>query len=81
MPEPCHTSEAWGLVCGGWMLARAALAACRLLAEGEGNRPFLEAKLNACQFFAEHHLARVSWLTNAITNGASSALAFDDDQW
>ena len=73
--------EAWGLVCGGWMLARCALTAERLLADGLSDRRFLEAKLAVGLFYAEHRLARVPALASAIVNGASPVLAFDDSQW
>jgi alkylation response protein AidB-like acyl-CoA dehydrogenase len=73
--------EAWGLVCGGWMLAHCALAAERLLADGHSDRRFLEGKLAGCLFYAEHLLVRVPPLAGAIVNGALPVLAFDDNQW
>jgi 3-(methylsulfanyl)propanoyl-CoA dehydrogenase len=60
-------------------MARALLAAERLLAAGEGDAAFLTAKLQTARFYAEHILSRASAQRDAIIEGAASvtALALD----
>ncbi len=67
-----------GIVAGGWMLARAALAAQADLAQGGGNAPFLEAKLISARIFAEHELVRAGGLLASIRSGSKSLLAYDE---
>jgi 3-(methylsulfanyl)propanoyl-CoA dehydrogenase len=58
-----------GIVIGGWLMAKAALAAKRQLDRNEGERGFLEAKLATARFFAEQELAAASSLLLAILGG------------
>jgi len=60
----------FGLVTGGWLMAKAALAAQRRRAsEADGDAAFLAAKLATARFFAEHELATAAALTPAILGG------------
>src|SRR4029077_17742764 len=43
----------WGLVAGGWQLARGAQVAARLLAEGKGDATFYRGKIATARFYAE----------------------------
>jgi butyryl-CoA dehydrogenase len=70
-----------GVVLGGWQLARAALAARRLLDAGEGDAAFLGAKIGTARFFADHILAQAAALRHSIASGAAGALALDDMQF
>ena len=70
-----------GVVLGGWQLARAALAARRLLDAGEGDAAFLGAKIGTARFFADHILAQAAALRHSIVSGAAGALALDDVQF
>jgi alkylation response protein AidB-like acyl-CoA dehydrogenase len=72
--------ELFGVVAGGWQMARAALAARRRLAAGDGDAPFLAAKLLTARFYADHVLCRARGLCHAVVHGADAALAIDDDQ-
>jgi alkylation response protein AidB-like acyl-CoA dehydrogenase len=72
--------ELFGVVAGGWQMARAALAARRRLASGDGDAPFLAAKLLTARFYADHVLCRALGLCHAVVHGAGAALAIDDDQ-
>jgi alkylation response protein AidB-like acyl-CoA dehydrogenase len=72
--------ELFGVVAGGWQLARAALAARRGLASGNGDMAFLQAKLLTARFYADHVLPRSSGLCHAVVQGADAALTIDDDQ-
>ncbi len=56
-----------GIVCGGWQMARAALAAQQELAAGkEGDAAFLKAKITTARFFADHLLAQAPGLARTI---------------
>jgi butyryl-CoA dehydrogenase len=70
-----------GVVLGGWQLARAALAARRLLDAGEGDATFLSAKIGTARFFADHILSQAAALRHAIVSGAAGALALEDVQF
>jgi alkylation response protein AidB-like acyl-CoA dehydrogenase len=67
----------FGTVAGGWMMARAALAAQAKLTQPNADRDFLEAKLATARFFAEHELPRAIPLAREVTRGAASVLALD----
>ena len=58
--------EQWGLVLGGWVLARQALAAVHRADTDE----FYLAKLTTASFYAEHLLPRVAGLSSAVSAGA-----------
>ncbi len=70
-----------GVVLGGWQLARAALAARRLLDAREGDAAFLSAKIGTARFFADHILSQAAALRHAIVSGAAGALALEDVQF
>jgi alkylation response protein AidB-like acyl-CoA dehydrogenase len=65
-----------GAVLGGWLMARAALAAERRLAARQGDAGFNQAKLMTARFYAEHVLAAAPALLPAISGGAT-VMAFD----
>ncbi|MGA8549585.1 MAG: acyl-CoA dehydrogenase, partial [Stellaceae bacterium] len=67
-----------GLVCGGWLMARQALAANRRLSRGNGDPNFLRAKIATARFYAEHFLALAPGQLPAILGGAG-VLSFDPD--
>ena len=68
-----------GNLMAGWQMARALLAAERLLASGEGDAAFLAAKVATARFYAEHLLSKAPGQRDAIVDGAASvtALALD----
>jgi 3-(methylthio)propanoyl-CoA dehydrogenase len=70
--------EMMGLVSGGWMLARGAIEARRQLADGSGDRAFLEGKLVTAQFFAETHLSKAPALLDPIIGGGALVMALDE---
>jgi hypothetical protein len=60
-----------GLVAGGWLLARSAVIATRLRAEGETDtHAFLDAKVATARFFVTQLLPGAAALLPAITSGA-----------
>lgn len=70
--------ELFGIVTGGWQLARSAQVAQRQLAEGRGDAAFYRAKLRTAQFYAGHLLTRAPGLAQAIVDGGDAALAMED---
>ncbi len=66
-----------GVVTGGWLMARAALAARRRLQAGEGDAAFCKAKLATAEFFASHDLIDAPALLRTMREGSESVLALD----
>jgi alkylation response protein AidB-like acyl-CoA dehydrogenase len=64
-----------GNVMAGWQMARALLAAERLLAAGDGDAAFLQAKIATARFYAEHLLSKAPGQRDAIVEGAESVTA------
>jgi hypothetical protein len=64
-----------GNLVAGWQMARALLAAERLLGAGEGDAGFLAAKVATARFYAEHLLSRAPGQRDAIVEGAASVTA------
>jgi alkylation response protein AidB-like acyl-CoA dehydrogenase len=67
-----------GIVCGGWMMARAALVAARQLEAGEGDAAFLRGKLLTARFYADHILPQAMALSMIAMRGADSVLAVEE---
>jgi hypothetical protein len=70
-----------GIVAGGWQMARAALAAQRLLSSQQGDKSFLQAKVVTAQFFAEQVLVQAPGLRDTVVKGASGVMALSEDQF
>jgi len=70
--------ELFGIVTGGWLLAKGALAAHRALGKGADKQEFLHARIMTARFFAEHRLARAPGLVSAVAAGPS-VIAFDPE--
>ncbi len=66
-----------GIVSGGWMMARAALAAQKKITAGDTD-PFYPAKLVTAQFYAEHVLVAAQGLAAEVIAGGASTLALDE---
>jgi len=74
--------ELFGLVAGGWMMARTALAARDAMAKGaNGDSRFLVAKLVTARHYADHRLTRAPGLLSAIEAGGATVMALDEDQF
>jgi len=71
-----------GLVAGGWLTARSALAAHAALAAGAGGEArYLEAKLVTARHYGDHLLAQAPGLLAAVEAGGSAVMALDEDQF
>ena len=73
--------ELLGRVCGGWQMARAALAARQCLDRGEGAVRFMRAKIITARFYADQVLSAAPGLAHAACEGAEAALTLEDDQF
>jgi acyl-CoA dehydrogenase len=69
-----------GYVCGGWQMARAALAARVRLNAGE-DEDFCRAKIATARFYAEQILPKANTLLTTVRSGASTALALEEEQF
>ena len=70
-----------GVVCGGWQMARAALAAQKRLAAKEGDAAFYQAKIATARFYADHVLAQAPGLRNTVVRGAAGVMALSEEQF
>jgi alkylation response protein AidB-like acyl-CoA dehydrogenase len=69
----------FGTVAGGWLMARAALAAEKLRAAGEGDPQYLRAKMVSARFFADNYLSRTRGLHEAFVRGGSALRRLDPE--
>jgi 3-(methylthio)propanoyl-CoA dehydrogenase len=68
----------FGLVIGGWLLARSALAASRLLHNAAGaDAVFLQEKIGTARFYTEQLLPQAAGLLPAVTAGAGPLFNVD----
>jgi alkylation response protein AidB-like acyl-CoA dehydrogenase len=70
----------FGLVAGGWIMIRNAIAATAHLELGEGDEKFLYAKKTTARFYAEHMLVQAPSLVWPATQPAAT-LALAEDQF
>ena len=72
----------FGIVVGGWLMARQALAARRLLPSATGNRTaFLETKALTARFYCAQLLPQAGGLLPAVTAGSSDLLELTPEQF
>jgi alkylation response protein AidB-like acyl-CoA dehydrogenase len=70
-----------GIVAIGLMWLRMATAASKLLAAGEGNAKFLEAKLVTARFYAERIMPDAGALRRKIQGGSESLMALEPEMF
>ena len=73
--------ELFGIVAGGWQMGRSALAASRLLGQGDDDSAFLRTKILTERFYADHFLSRVSGLASTVALGSEAAIAMADENF
>ncbi len=73
--------ELVGLATGGWLMAKAALAARRRLAAGAEETGFLDAKIVTARFYAEMLLPKAGLLLARIEAGSAGLMALHDEQF
>ena len=69
-----------GLTIGGWLLARQAQTAQKMLDRQEGDPAFLKAKITTAKFYAEQLLPQATALAPSITRGAELLYALTEDE-
>ena len=70
----------FGIVAGGWQMARAALIAQSRIDAGNSD-PFYQVKVITARFFADHLLTRADGLADSVTEGAAGVMALAEDQF
>src|SRR5258708_21928664 len=70
----------FGTVAGGWVMARAALAAQSRLDRGDGEPGFNAAKISTAAFYAEQYLPAAAGLGPAV-RGGTTTMGFDLEQF
>jgi len=70
----------WGIVAGGWQMARAALISERRIAEGSSDR-FYPAKIATARFYADHILPAALSHKHEITKGSGSVFALEEEDF
>ncbi len=70
----------WGVVAGGWQMARAAQISATKIAAGTTD-PFYAAKLITARFYADHVLSQSLWLHHEIVKGSASVMTLSEQQF
>ena len=70
----------FGIVAGGWQLARSASIAAGHIAAGNGS-DFYKTKLITARFYADHVLSQAPGLAHAVVAGAHGSLAIADENF
>ena len=68
----------WGIVAGGWQMARAALAAAKHIAGGSTDT-FYTAKITTAKFYASHVLTQGAWYKRQIIDGSGDVMTLPED--
>ncbi len=70
----------WGVVAGGWQMARAAKIAAEKIAAGDADSEFYKAKLATARFYADHVLSQAFWYKHEIKEGSGEVMALSPEQ-
>jgi 3-(methylthio)propanoyl-CoA dehydrogenase len=71
----------WGVVAGGWQMARSARIALAQLAAGSADADFYRAKIATARFYSDHVLNQASWLHGQIVNGSAAVMRLSDEAY
>jgi 3-(methylthio)propanoyl-CoA dehydrogenase len=71
----------FGIVAGGWLLAKQAVGASERLAAGHGDPAFLQAKIATARFFAEQVVPQGTALLGPVTRGGAMLFALSEEQF
>jgi alkylation response protein AidB-like acyl-CoA dehydrogenase len=71
----------WGVVAGGWQMARAAQIAAAKIAAGDGETEFYRAKLATASFYATHVLSQAAWYQRQILDGSGDVMRLTEAQF
>lgn len=70
----------FGVVAGGLVMGRSALAATQALSQGGADSEFYETKIATARFYADHILSQAPAMLHPIRHGAASVLSVAEDQ-
>ncbi len=70
-----------GIVCGGWQMAQASMAAQRALAQGTEDRDFHAAKIATANYYAQQIMPQARTHGQVIAHGAASLMALPVDSY
>jgi 3-(methylthio)propanoyl-CoA dehydrogenase len=68
----------WGVIAGGWQMARAAMVCAQKIAEGDTD-PFYAAKIATARFYATHVLSQAAWYKRQILDGSSDVMSLSEE--
>ena len=71
----------WGIVAGGWQMARAAQIALQKLDANDPEADFYRAKLTTARFYADHILTQAASLRSQIIEGAADVMSLPEAQF
>ncbi|TAM73438.1 acyl-CoA dehydrogenase [bacterium] len=71
----------WGVVAGGWQMARAAQIAAHKIAANDREGDFYKAKLATARFYATNVLSQDIWLQRQIKESSADVLALSEEQF
>jgi 3-(methylthio)propanoyl-CoA dehydrogenase len=71
----------FGIVSGGWQMARAAAIARNRLDAGANDPAFYRAKITTARFFADHSLSQAAGLAEMTTHGSAAVMALPEEQF
>ena len=71
----------WGVVAGGWQMARAARIAAEKIAANDSESDFYRAKLATAAFYASHVLSQAAWYKRQIVEGSGDVMQLSDAQF
>ncbi|MDA0823861.1 MAG: acyl-CoA dehydrogenase C-terminal domain-containing protein [Proteobacteria bacterium] len=72
-----HYLKLWGVVCGGWQMAKAAQVCWEKLGKEEIEDTFLKTKIATAHFYAGQVMPQTQALTATIVSGSASVLSLD----
>jgi hypothetical protein len=68
----------WGVVAGGWQMARAAMVAADKIAGGDAD-PFYSAKITTAKFYVSHVLTQGAWYKRQIVDGSGDVMTLPEE--
>ncbi|MBV8655094.1 MAG: acyl-CoA dehydrogenase [Candidatus Eremiobacteraeota bacterium] len=71
----------WGVVAGGWQMAKAALIAASKIAAGDAEAEFYKAKLATAKFYSTHVLSQGAYYKRQIIDGSGDVMTVTEDQY
>jgi 3-(methylthio)propanoyl-CoA dehydrogenase len=71
----------WGVVAGGWQMARAALIAAAKIAAGDSESEFYKAKLATAKFYCSHVLSQGAYYKRQILDGSEDVMTVTEEQF